>query len=48
MKKKIITLALSALLFALGLSAQAQQPPKVSRIGLSAFGYGKVDFRSDF
>src|ERR1700757_790623 len=38
MKKKIITLALSALLFALSFPVEAQQPKKVPRIGyLSAF-----------
>ena len=34
MKTKITVLALSAMLFALGLSAQAQQPAKIFRIGL--------------
>jgi putative tryptophan/tyrosine transport system substrate-binding protein len=33
MRKKFIGLALSAMLFALGVSAQAQQPKKVPRIG---------------
>src|SRR5262244_3387076 len=33
MKRKITVLALSAMLFALCASAEAQQPPKVSRIG---------------
>jgi putative tryptophan/tyrosine transport system substrate-binding protein len=33
MKKKIITLALSALLFALSFPAEAQQPTKIPRIG---------------
>ena len=34
MNKKIIGLALTALLFALGVSAEAQQPAKIPRIGL--------------
>jgi putative tryptophan/tyrosine transport system substrate-binding protein len=33
MEKKIITLALSVLFFALSFLAEAQQPPKISRIG---------------
>ena len=33
MKKKVIGLALGAMLFALSVSAEAQQPGKVSRIG---------------
>ena len=33
MKTKITVLALSAMLFALGLSAHAQQPAKIFRIG---------------
>src|SRR5438132_3029400 len=36
MKKKITTLALSASLFALCLSAQAQQPKKIPRIGFQS------------
>jgi putative ABC transport system substrate-binding protein len=36
MKKKVIGLALGALLFALSVSAQAQQPKKVPRIGFLA------------
>jgi Skp family chaperone for outer membrane proteins len=38
MKKKITTLALSAMFFALCSSAEAQQPKKVSRIGYLALG----------
>ena len=42
MKKKITTLALTALLFALCSSAQAQQPAKIARIGfLSGSGNPK-------
>jgi putative ABC transport system substrate-binding protein len=36
MKNKFITLALSAMLFALCFSAEAQQPPKIPRIGFLA------------
>ena len=34
MKRKIISLTLCAVLFALGLSAEAQQPTKIARIGV--------------
>ena len=40
MTKKVFSLALGALLFALCVSVQAQQPKKVSRIGLLASGQG--------
>ena len=39
MSKKIICLALSAVLFALCLSAEAQQPKKVPRIGILTTGF---------
>ena len=38
MSNKIICLALSAMLFALSLSAEAQQPTKIPRIGYLGFG----------
>jgi putative ABC transport system substrate-binding protein len=48
MKKKITVLALSALLYALSASAQAQQPKKVPRIGyLSSFDPATESARSE-
>ncbi|HXV82885.1 MAG TPA: hypothetical protein VEG60_23720, partial [Candidatus Binatia bacterium] len=38
MKSKIVILALCAMLFALSLPAEAQQPKKVSRIGYLSVG----------
>jgi putative ABC transport system substrate-binding protein len=48
MKNRVITLALFAMLLALGSSAQAQQPKKVFRIGyLSAGDPGTESARSE-
>jgi ABC-type nitrate/sulfonate/bicarbonate transport system substrate-binding protein len=48
MKKKITVLALSALLYALSASAQAQQPKKIYRIGyLSATDPAPESARSE-
>ena len=41
MKKKITGIALCVMLFVLCVSAEAQQPKKVSRIGF--FSYGSVE-----
>ena len=48
MKKKITVLTLSAMLFALSVPAEAQQPKKVSRIGfLSALSPSAESTRSE-
>jgi putative ABC transport system substrate-binding protein len=48
MKNKIITLTLSAMLFALSYSASAQQPTKIPRIGYPVTGLGTPERRDAF
>ena len=43
MKKKIAVLALSAMLFALCLPAQAQQPKRIPQIGYLSYGSAEID-----
>ena len=43
MRKKITVLALSAILFALCLPAQAQQPKRIPQIGYLSYGSAEID-----
>jgi putative tryptophan/tyrosine transport system substrate-binding protein len=47
MKRNVIRIALSAVLFALGVSAEAQQPRKVYRVGRLSGGISSSTFAYD-